>query len=556
MILGIDLGTTNSLGAVFRNGQVELVPNAFGDYLTPSVVGMDANGEMVVGKVAKERLITFPDQTVSQFKRFMGSKHDLYIGDRAYKAEELSSFIIRKLIEDAESYTGEKVEEVIVSVPAYFNDSQRYATKLAGQLAGIKIERIINEPSAAALARHRFSQSDQSYVVIDFGGGTLDISVVEAFDNVVEIIAIAGDNRLGGEDFTQVIADEFLNHFHFHRDRLDKQLLNKILIEAEKAKLELNIRNEVSMNLVYDDKELTYNLTYRRFFEICQNLLARVKTVLDKALFDAKYQHVSANSFILVGGTSQMRLVQDYITYLIKQPLQVSENPALVIAQGCGMVAGIKSRSEEVRDFLLSDICPFTLGMEIEGGKYSPIIERNSPLPASKVERYYTVQLGQEYVQVNVYQGEQMTVSKNLKLGSFEVPVPINHEYNEAIDVRFTYDLNSILDIDITVVSTKEVFSHTILQESVHLTAEEIELKREELKTLKIKAQDTEIYQFLIEKANRLYMMLLGQEREMLSMRTRWFEQEASNIASSRLPQLYKNFSDFLDSLERGSFYS
>lgn len=555
MILGIDLGTTNSLGAVFRQGRVELIPNAFGEYLTPSVVGLDDQGELVVGKVAKERLITFPDKTVSQFKRFMGTKHELKLGDKSYKAEELSSFVIRKLVEDAEKHLDQKIDEIIVSVPAYFNDAQRYATKLAGQLAGVKIERIINEPSAAALARHHFAQMDQSYVVIDFGGGTLDISVVEAFDNVVEILAIAGDNRLGGEDFTQAIAEDFLSHFQYRSDRVDKQFLNKVLIEAERAKLALNAREETVMTVTVEEQELSYTLTYRHFFEICQSLLARVKHVLDRALFDAKYQQVSTESFILVGGTSQLRLVQDYIAYCIKQPLRAPENPDLIIAQGCGMVAGIKSRSEEVRDVLLSDICPFTLGMEVVGDEYSPIIERNTPLPASKVNRYSAVNLGQEYIKINVYQGEQMTASKNYKLGSFDVPIPINHEFHEAVDVRFTYDLNSILDIDVTVVSTQEVFSHTILQESVHLTEEEIAAKREQLKDLKINAQDTEIYQFLIEKANRLYGMLLGRDRLYLSDKTRSFEREVAEAASSRLPQIYKKFSDFLDSIERGSYY-
>ena len=198
MIVGIDLGTTNSLAGIFRNGKVELVPNVFGDYLTPSVVGLDDDGEVIVGKLAKERLVTNPDQTVAQFKRFMGTKHPIQLGVRTYQAEELSSFVIRKLIEDTERYTGEKVEEIIVSVPAYFNDAQRYATKLAGQFAGVKIERIINEPSAASLAQKiGNNMEDQAFIVVDFGGGTLDISVVESFDNVVEILAIAGYNRLG-----------------------------------------------------------------------------------------------------------------------------------------------------------------------------------------------------------------------------------------------------------------------------------------------------------------------------------------------------------------------
>ena len=290
MIVGIDLGTTNSLVGVYQDGQVKLIPNAFGEYLTPSVVALDDNDQIIVGKIAKERLVTHPDRTLSQFKRFMGTKHELVLGNRTYKAEELSSFVIRKLVDDAETFLGEKVEEVIVSVPAYFNDAQRYATKLAGQFAGVKIERIINEPSAAALAKKSMSsQEDQSFVVVDFGGGTLDISVVELFDNVVEIVSIAGDNRLGGEDFTAAIAEEFLASNQLSKKSISREFYSKILVQAEKAKLNLNINEEVQMLVMDQEKEYSLDLTYQRFYELCQPLLARLKSVLDRALMDARY---------------------------------------------------------------------------------------------------------------------------------------------------------------------------------------------------------------------------------------------------------------------------
>ena len=322
MIVGIDLGTTNSLVGVYQDGQVKLIPNAFGEYLTPSVVALDDNDQIIVGKIAKERLVTHPDRTLSQFKRFMGTKHELVLGNRTDKAEELSSFVIRKLVDDAETFLGEKVEEVIVSVPAYFNDAQRYATNLAGQFAGVKIERIINEPSAAALAKKSMSnQEDQSFVVVDFGGGTLDISVVELFDNVVEIVSIAGDNRLGGEDFTAAIAEEFLASNQLTKKSISREFYSKILVQAEKAKLNLNTNEEVQIIVMDQDKEYSLNLTYQRFYELCQPLLARLKSVLDRALMDARYSYVSSENFVLVGGTSKLRLVQDFLSYCINQSI-------------------------------------------------------------------------------------------------------------------------------------------------------------------------------------------------------------------------------------------
>lgn len=403
MILGIDLGTTNSLGCIWKDGKAILIPNSFGEYLTPSVVGVDDNNQIIVGKVAKERLITAPDKTIAHFKRYMGSSKKLKIANQKYTAEELSSFVLKKIIEDAEIYTKEKVDEIIVSVPAYFNDDQRWATKAAGHLAGVHIERIINEPSAAALAFHQSKNEDSVYMVVDFGGGTLDISIVDSFDNIIEIISVAGDNQLGGDDFNILIVDEVLSKNHLLENNIsdsDKELLS---LEAERCKRALDNLDEFEMKVNINNQDYSYVMTYDHFFELSKFILLRITTPIEKALNDSRNKIDDIDQVILVGGSCKMRIVQDYISHMIKKEINVDVNPDTTIALGCGIVAGIKGRKEEIKDVLLTDICPFTLGTEVIGGIFSPIIERNSILPCSKEEEYRTIKLGQKSVDISVY---------------------------------------------------------------------------------------------------------------------------------------------------------
>ncbi|MEI4368144.1 Hsp70 family protein [Streptococcus suis] len=550
MIIGIDLGTTNSLVATWRNNKVELIPNNLGDFLTPSVVGLSDNGDIIVGKFAKERLMSHPHLTQSRFKRLMGTGKKLPLGDQMYLPEELSAFILKKLIEDAEEFLGEKVDEIIVSVPAYFSDDQRAATKIAGHLAGVKIERIINEPSAAALALHHSREEDATYMIIDFGGGTLDISIVDAFANVIEIVSVAGENHLGGEDFTQQIVEDFIQNLPYKKSDLSDEVMGFLYQEAEKAKLALNKEDSVRMSVNINDSLHVYKLSKERYVEICRFLLAKMNAPIQNALRDAQIHAEDLTDVILVGGSTKMKLIQDYLIFLLKRPISVKVDQDKAVAMGCGIVTGIKKRDKGIKDVVLTDICPFTLGTAIVGNVFSPIIERNTTLPASYVERYWTNELGQQHVLFTIYQGENYQADTNLLLGSLDIPIPVNHEEHEAIDCRFSYDINGILDVDITVLSTGKVYNKTILRDRQQLSAEEILEKRAKLASLKIHPRDSEHYQLLRARAERLFRTLLAEQRDYLMNCIQRYEKVIETQDAKRIAKANKIFENQLDGLE------
>lgn len=551
MIVGIDLGTTNSLACVWQDGQAILIPNSFKEYLTPSVVGLDDNNQIIVGKVAKERLMTAPDLTTSNFKRFIGTNKKIKLGKYNYSAEELSSFVLRKLIADAEAFLQEKVTEIIVSVPAYFNDAQRNATKNAGYLAGVHIERIINEPSAAALSSFYNKQEEKTYMIIDFGGGTLDISIVDAFDNIVEIVSVAGDNHLGGEDFNFLIYNEFILANNISVDTLSLADKEKIYKEAEKCKILLNTVNEVEMKVNISEITYSYVLSYETFFDLSKYLLLRLDTPIQKAIHGAKNKIDSIDEVILVGGSCRMKLVQEYIQNKLNIEINMSVNPDIAVALGCGVVAGIKGRKAEVKDFLLTDICPFTLGIEVVGERFQPIIERNSILPCSKEEKFCTVRLGQKKVDISIYQGESFYIEDNLKVGFLSVPVPKNLEQYESLTIRFTYDINGILDIDVNICSKNEHYHKTIVSNNNQMTNRQLKKRLQELEKLKMHPRDNEKYKYILERANRLFISLLGVKREMVAQWITEFEEALITQENKVIEKAYKTIKNNLDSIDK-----
>lgn len=559
-IIGIDLGTTNSLASVWQRDRCTLIPNNLGEYLTPSVVGVDENGEILVGRTAKERLIAKPERTAASFKRFMGTEKLFRLGEKVFSPSDLSSFVLKQLKEDAEKYLGEAVEEAVISVPAYFNDFQRNATKIAGELAGLKVERIVNEPSAAALA-YRFGkmEEDQTFLVFDFGGGTLDISIVDAFDNVIEITAVAGDNHLGGDDVNRVIAERFLSVNNLDAAQLTKEEWASLIKSAEQLKKSLSAESCGVMEIVIGQKIYGMQMDSKGLLQAASSILESIGTPLKRALDDSGYGWDDIDEIILVGGSGKMPLVQNYLQFLSgKKPL-CRIDPDVAVAVGVGIYAGIKERAEVVKDMMLTDICPFTLGIAISQNDQnapsvmSPIIERNSVLPISRMERYFTANPFQTSCRVVILQGEHRLAEQNICLGELEVPVPRGKSEmdREAIDVRYTYDINGILEIDVTVVSTQETTSKVIVNKSIQLTEKEIEERRRELQSLKIHPRDQEKNRLLLARGDRIFEENTGDVRKYVSRFLNEFTAVLNTQDAKQIEKAYTRTTELLDIIER-----
>lgn len=427
-IIGIDLGTTNSLAAVWRKGKCELIPNALGEYLTPSVVSIAEDGTVLVGKAARERLISHPECTVAGFKRYMGKKHQFWLGDKPFLPEELSSFVLRRLLEDAEAYLKEPVTEAVVSVPAYFAEAQRAATKRAAALASLKVERLVNEPSAAALSGAIGADGeDKVCLVFDLGGGTLDVSLVEQFEDVVSVTAVSGINQLGGRDFDAAIVRGFCLDCGINAEKLSAQQTEQLLRQAEQCKIALSSAESVVMAV--NDGELCASLplTNEWLIRKCAELFRKMTDPIRRVFLDAGISAGELDDLIMVGGSSNMPSVRQYISRFVqKEPFRGRE-PDTAVAIGAGICAGLKSGAKDLRDLILTDVCPFTLGVavvnhcEAERSLMSPVIERNSVLPTSKVGSYTTVHDGQTKIVFRVYQGEELYCDDNTFLG---IPAP------------------------------------------------------------------------------------------------------------------------------------
>ena len=535
MIIGIDLGTTNSLAAYFSEDGPKIIPNRLGKHLTPSIVSVDENEQVFVGETARERGLLYPGTAAQVFKRSMGSAKKFDLGHKQFTAEELSSFVLRSLKEDAEEYLKEEVTEAVISVPAYFDDKRRKATKRAGELAGLKVERIISEPTAAAIAYGLYEKTKNTkFLVFDLGGGTFDVSILELFQNILEVRAVAGDNYLGGEDFTEVLEKLFLQKKELDRDSLDAKTRGHLHKAAENCKIGFtdSTKSLFSCNLNGKAEELEISL--REYEELCEPLLDKIRKPVQRSLSDAHIKLSDIDVVVLVGGATRLPVVKNFIVKLFRKFPDTSVHPDEAVALGAAIQAAMKQRNQAVKEVILTDVCSFTLGTEVtvnrgngryESGHYCPIIERNTVIPASRTERFYTLHDDQTKITINILQGESRFAANNLLLGELTVNVPKNRAGEESVDVTYTYDINSILEVEVKVLSTGEVKKQIIKSKENEMTDEEIQERMEELSYLKIHPRDQEENKLLLLRCERLYEESMGDVRRVIDHEIRKFEE-------------------------------
>jgi molecular chaperone HscC len=563
MILGIDLGTTHSLISYLKDGVPVAIANAHGDYLTPSVVSVDDNGTLIVGAAAKERLFKYPDRTIASFKRLMGSTQISKLGKHEFKPEDLSAIILRALKADAEAELKQDVRDVIISVPAYFNDQQRKATRLAGELAGLNVIQLLNEPTAAALF-HGIQDRDMEakFLIFDLGGGTFDVSILEKFDGIMEVHATGGDSFLGGDDFTQVLVDFFVQRSSLSaRQQKNTSLMAAIRFSAETVKKLLSTQTHADMNVLIDGAPKTLVISQELFETQCKPLLDRLRIPIERALRDAKLRTSDLAEVVLVGGATRMPIVRKLVAQLFARLPSRYIDPDQTIALGVAVCAGLRQRNEAFSEVVLTDVCPHSLGVRVSeedghGGWFSdifmPIIERNTVIPASRVRSLYTVYDNQASLKVEVYQGESRSCNHNVKLGEVSIAVPKKPAGEAWINVRYTYDINGILDVDMEVAETGDTANLVIKELAGNVSDEEIARRRQELAALKVHPRDQEENRLVLERANRLFEQFLGYERQKVGDLLSHFNailetQDIPSISKARL-----DFTQALDNIERG----
>ncbi|QAA31367.1 molecular chaperone HscC [Clostridium manihotivorum] len=563
--IGIDLGTTNSLVSYWTEQGPVIIPNSLGERLTPSVVSVDDNGEILVGQIAKERQIFHPESSASVFKRNMGSKKVYKLLDKEFLPEELSALILKSLKEDAERFLGIPVTEAVISVPAYFSDSQRKATQRAGELAGLRVERLVTEPTAAALAYGLHNtKSDTKFLVFDLGGGTFDVSILELFNNIMEVRAVAGDNYLGGEDFTEALAAMFLKHHNKKSDEINDKDYSLLKKEAEVGKRAFSDSRIVTLSSKVDNELLECEVSLDDYEKSVKGLLNRLREPVERALSDASLRISDIDSILLVGGATKLPIIRSFVSKLFGKLAYININPDEVVALGAAVQAALKGKNAAFKEIILTDVCPYTLGTTVsvrkshgqfESGHFLPIIERNTTIPVSKVERLYTVYDNQKVINVEILQGESRLSKDNIYLGELNISVPSASAGNEAIDVRYTYDINGILEVEVTVVSTGTKKTVVIEKNPGHMTKEEIATRMEALASLKIHPRENHENKLIITRGERLFEENLGEARQEIGRLIREFEeilerQDLKEIKDARVR--VKNIFDSIDT--KGDF--
>ena len=544
-IIGIDLGTTNSCVAVMEGGKPTVIPNSEGGRTTPSVVGFTKDGEILVGQLAKHQLVTNPQNTVYSVKRFMGRKVNEVKNEESevsfkikgnskgeveieipnqkkdYSPQEISAFILKKMKETAEEYLGTKVEKAVITVPAYFNDAQRQATKDAGKIAGLEVARIINEPTAAALAYGLEKKKDEKIAVYDFGGGTFDISILEIGEGVVEVLSTNGDTHLGGDDFDKKIIDWVVSEFK-KSDGIDiskdPMAMQRIREASEKAKIELSGTQSTNINLPYitadnsGPKHLSLNLSRSEFNRMIDDLIERSITPCKSAVKDAKIDISEIDEVILVGGSTRVPAVQEAVKNFFKKEPNRSVNPDEVVAIGASIQGGILSGDEDLKDILLLDVTPLSLGIETLGGVMTKLIERNTTIPVKKSQIFSTAADNQTAVSINVLQGERDMAAQNRTLGRFDlVGIPPAPRGLPQIEVTFDIDANGILHVSAVDKGTGKK-QQIKIDKAGALSEDEIEKM---VKEAEEHAQEDQKFKELVELRNHLDTMIFSTEKSL-----------------------------------------
>ena len=561
--VGIDLGTTNSLVAVYEETGPRLIANSLGEYLTPSVVGLaDGKSTFLVGRTAQSRLVRHPNMTKALFKRMMGSGTEVRLGRKSFSPVDLSAVVLASLKADAENDLGQEVTDAVISVPAYFNAVQRQATKDAAEIAGLKVRRLINEPTAAALAHGVLDREGEStFVVLDLGGGTFDVSILEMFDGVMEVRASSGDAFLGGEDFTKLLAMHFAKKMEMDWKNLGDVEKEMLLSLSERMKRGLERSSEVTSTLEIGGSVHDFSMDVALFDDITAKLLGKLHRPIEKSLYDANIGANNIDRVILVGGATRMSSVRSLAAKIFRKLPERNIDPDHAIALGAAIQAGLVDKHEGLDDLVMTDVAPFSMGIETnhhEGqnvirGAFAPIIERNTILPASRRQYFSNSQDNQTLIELNIFQGEAAIATDNVHLGKLTVPIPPSKANQETIEVRFTYDVSGLLAVDVKVLSIDKMVSTVIDNLAAAMSKSEKAARLKAMEKLKISLRDDAPNIALVEQIKHLHEMLLGDDRKALmgllgrfeaaleSQDIRYIDKERTEIAAI-LEQIEANF--------------
>lgn len=558
ILVAIDLGTTNSLIGIFENGQTKLIENAYGTLTTPSAITLGKDQQILIGQAALELRHT-GQQVLTSFKRFMGTNQTLNLGQNFFNAIELSALILGSLKKDAEHYLQQTVEDAVITVPAYFNDIQRQATIASAELAGFEKINLINEPTAAALA-YGLSQTDDScFLVFDLGGGTFDVSIVEYFEGVIEVRASAGDNFLGGDDIVHLIMKQFWVT-HGNTVMGDVQPMTPAIEIALRAKAQqvlhsLSKEQNAVLSFMWNERQIEFPVSQQALITWAEPLLQRLRRPLERALKDARIRPEQIDQVIMVGGATRIPMIRKLVTKLFGRFPSTSIQPDEAIVRGACVQAGLKAKDIALKEVVLTDVCPFSLGVEVgEFGQFSPIIERNTVIPTSRENFYSSLNPGQRKILLKIYQGEHRLCKENIFLGEIEVLLPPNNECL-SVQVRFSYNSNGILDVDIFVPSTNEKIQKVLINNQNTMTKEQIAESRELLALLKVHPRDKLINQSLVLRAERLYSEQRGELRQEIANQLEIFLYALESQEERKIAEARGYLDKFLNQMDEQQFF-